>query len=249
MKYPLPKQLPLWALFGALLSCSKEATPPGTASLTIVNAVAGSDPYLITNFGGTEPLTWYAFGLQVRYGAAVQSGSYSGMQKLALYHYPDTGAHSTPLYNLNLDLPAKTIHTLFLTGTMAAADTLFTIDAPPYHPPSDSSMGIRFANLSAGSAPVSVNITGRTPGPEAASLPYKGLTGFINYPATDAISDYTFEFRDAASGALIGSCLMPDVNAPSFNVRRYRNFTLALIGTPADPATLQIIMIEAYSSY
>jgi hypothetical protein len=236
-------------LFGILLSCTKEAARPGAAALTIVNAVPDSDPSLLPIFGGTQPLTWYAFAAQIPYGVSFVTGSYSGTQALTIYHYPDTTEHSTPLFDLTLHLPVNTIHTLFLTGTMAAPDTLFTTDALPNFPSSDSSLGIRFVNLSYGSAPVSVNITGLAQGSEVNSLPYKGLTGFIHYPATSGVSDYTFEFRDAASGDLIGSCLLSGVNETFLNTRRYRNFTMAFTGVPNDPSTLKIILIEAYSSY
>jgi hypothetical protein len=134
---------------------------------------------------------------------------------------------------------------------MSAPDTLFTTDTPPYHPPSDSTIGLRFVNLSPASAPVSVNITGGANGSEVSSLPYKSITDFNNYPATAAISDYNFEFRDAATGALIGSYDVTGINTLLYgfnNTRLHRNLTLALLGLPGDPATLKIMLIESYSS-
>lgn len=253
MKYEILRQFPIWTLVCVILSCSKQSSPPGTASLTMINAVVGSSPSLVTNFSDpVQPVTWYYSALKLVYGNWVntnQQGSYNGKQKLAVYHYPDTSAHSTPLFNLALDLPVGSIHTLFLTGTVTAPDTLFTTDAPPYHPPSDSSMGLRFVNLSPGRAPVSVNITGGAPGSEVSGLSYKNITGFKNYPATAAVSSYTFEFRDAATGTLIGSLPVTGINNPGSNARRYRNLTLALLGLPGDPTTLKIMLIESYTSF
>jgi len=254
MNYIFLRRLTVWALVCVMLSCTKQSAPSGTASLTLINAVVGSSPSLVTNFSGNSPITWYDKALKLVYGTwnnTCQLGSYSGQQKLSIYHYPDTSAHSTPLFSLDLSLPVGTIHTLFLTGTMSAPDTLFTTDTPPYHPPSDSSVGLRFVNLSPGSAPVSINITGGANGSEVSSLPYKGITGFKNYPATSAISDYNFEFRDAATGALIGSYDVTGINSLLYdfnNTRLHRNLTLALLGLPGDPASLKIMLIESYTN-
>jgi hypothetical protein len=171
------------AIVFALASCSKQSTPPGTASLTLINAVPGSTPSLVTNFGGTGPITWYNNALKLVYGTAGntnQTGSYNGVQKLAIYRFPDTLVQSKPLFNLTLDLKQGAIYTLFLTGTLTNPDTLFTTDTPPYHPPTDSTLGIRFVNLSPGSTPVSVNIAGNANGSEVSSLPFKGITGYKN---------------------------------------------------------------------
>jgi hypothetical protein len=248
MKAPFYTYFALWMLFGPGLACTKEPKLRGSAALTVVNAVTGSDPFLIPIFGG-DTLATYTGAYQLPYGATFLTGNYTGKQKLTFYQYPDTGKHSTPLYHLDINLPAGTIHTLFLTGTTSSPDTLFTTDVIPYHPSSDSSVGIRFVNLMAGSGPVSVNVAGAAQGSEISSLGYKGITPFTNYPATAAVSDYTFEFHDAASGTLIGTYLLSGVNDVISNSRRFRNLTLALIGTPGDPATQRIILIEAYTLY
>jgi hypothetical protein len=244
----LIKLLPVCMLF---VGCTKEQTFSGTASLTLINALPNSTPSLVTNFSGTDPIAWYRNALKLEYGKTDkpnQNLSYTGEQRLAIYKYPDTNAHNAPLYDLTLDLQPGTIYTLFLTGTLAAPDTMFTIDTPPYRSLGDSSLGIRFVNLMAGSAPVSVNLTGRSNGSEASNLSYKNITGFISYPATAAVSKYTFEFRNTATGALISSIDVADINKPIFNFRRFRNFTLALMGLPNDPATQKVLLIETYTS-
>ncbi len=225
-----------WLLVVAFFSCGKSSSLPGTASLTVVNTVAGANP-LIANFNGTVPIQWYANVPQMNYGAVNTYNSYSGHQELAMYQYPDTTAHSVPLFNLRLDLPAGTIHTLFLTGTAGAPDTLFTTDNPPYLPTPDSSIAIRFVNLSPGSSPVSVDVQGRANGSEEGSLVYKGITAFRSYPATAGVSSYVFEFRDKASGVLLASYTVDGVNNGaggdiSNNLWRYRSFTLVLAGSP-----------------
>jgi hypothetical protein len=218
----------------------------------LFNAVPGS-PQLVTNFTGTgtDSITFYKSALKLTYGswAAInQVGAYSGTQQLGIYQYPDTTRKSTPLYNLVLDLPIGSIHTLFLTGTLTAPDTMFTTDVLPYHPFSDSSLGIRFVNLSAGSSPISVNIKNNAYGSEVSSLSYKGITGFKNYPAPYNVTDYNFEFRDAASGTLLGNLDVTGINTLTANVRRFRNFTIAYMGSPTDPTTRKVSLIETYTT-
>ena len=244
------KLLPVCAVLCTLLACTKQQSFPGSASLTLINAVPNSTPSLVTNFGGTDPITWYKNALKLVYGtsgAANQSLAYTGEQQLAVYRYPDTMAHSTPLFNLALDLQPGSIYTLFLTGTLAAPDTLMTIDNPPYHPATDSSLGVRFVNLSAGSAPISVNITGSANGSEAGSLGYKTITGFRNYSAVAGISHYNFEFRDAATGTLLISYDLTGIGTASYNARRFRNFTLAYMGLPGDATTRKVTLVETYT--
>ena len=236
------------ALYMILSSCTKEQDFPGTASLTLINALPNSTPSLVTNFSGTDPIN-YQNALKLVYATANntnQSLAYTGEQHLAIYRYPDTLVHNAPLYNLALDLAPGTIYTLFLTGTLSSPDTMFTIDTPPFHPISDSSLGFRFVNLSAGGAPVSVNLAGRANGSEANNLSYKSITGFTSYPATAAVSKYTFEFRNASTGALISSFDVADINKVTpINARRFRNFTLALIGLPGDQ---KVMLIETYTA-
>jgi hypothetical protein len=238
----------------ALLSCAKQKVAPGTASLTLFNAVPGSSQ-LVTNFTGTgtDSITWYKSALKLMYAtwaANNQVSAYSGTQHLGIYQYPDTTSKSTPLYNLALDLPIGSIHTLFLTGTLTAPDTMFTTDVIPYHPFSDSSISFRFVNLSAGSSPISVNIKNNAYGSEVSSLSYKSITGFKNYPAPYNVTDYNFQIRDAASGTLLDSLDVKGINTSgsSSNIRRYRSFTIAFMGSPTDVTTRQITLIETYNS-
>ena len=152
---------------------------------------------------------------------------------MSLYDNSDT-LHS--IFGCSLELPIGSIHSLFLTNTLVQPDSLFTTDIPPYHPTTDSSIGIRFVNLSTGSGPVSVDIQGQPNGSEVISLPYKGITDFKNYSARATISSYKFEFKNAASGAILATYTMSGVNNgvvnSSQNQLRFRNFTIVLKGLP-----------------
>lgn len=225
------------AMFAA---CKKDVVPPGAASLTIINAVVGSSP-LVTNFGNSYVLDGsnYASARRIAYGSFntnYQFSAYSGDTHLVLYQYPDTLAHSNPLYNLDFNLPVGSTHTLFLTGLVTAPDTLFTADNPPYHSVEDSTVGVRFVNLSPGSNPVSITLSTNSAVNEFSNIPYKGITDFKNYPATADIESYTFQFRDASTGDLLASYRMSGINngtgtnASEPNDYRFRNFTIALKG-------------------
>ncbi len=220
-------------------SCSKTAAPPGSASLILVNATVGADT-LVTNFnGGGQPLNYYRNAYQLYYGkykVTDEMNYYSGAQPLALYKYRDTLDHSTPLFNLTLHLPVSSMFTLFLTGTVTNPDTLLVNENPPTYPASDSVAGIRFVNLSPGSAPISINIKGQPSGSEYSSLPYKSITAFKAYPATKALGSYIFEIRDAAKDSVLttftASGLATAGASYATNNWLYKTSTIAFIGLP-----------------
>jgi hypothetical protein len=258
----MQNQLLKYTLYLVLLlmiaSCRKtDITAPGTASLTVINAAVGTNS-LVVNFGGTDPLSnYYVNARQLYYNVFQQEcqfNAYSGVQKLGLYNYPDTLPKSPPFVNLTLDLPVGSVNSLFVTGTADMPDTLFTRDHPPYHSPSDSTMGIRFVNLSAGSLPVSINLEGQAGVHEISRLAYKEISAFKMYPARPGVASYTFEFRDMATGALLATYTADgidqdntDPNEP-VNRWRYRNFTLALLGTPGgtESSAQTILLINNY---
>lgn len=266
MKQQLSKYILSTVLLPLLLCCSKKnnSVPQGLASLSLINSVVGSN-LLIPNFSGSYTLpgsylsgNFITYGYYYGYASGATTGNQmtlqSGLQRLALYQYPDTLPASKPLLNFAFTLTAASINSLFLTGTVTSPDTLLTVDHPPYHSVTDSSAGFRFVNLSPGSSPISVNIQGEPDGSKVTSLPYKGITGFTSLPATSGISSYTFEFRDAATGTLLASYLADgidnngsDPNNPANNWR-FRNFTLALLGLPdgAGAEAQTVLLINNY---
>lgn len=233
-----------------LSGCKKEADPAGTgtSAFTIVNGITDASS-ISTSFsnGKLDAGTYYSNLNTIPYSYYRILNSYTGWQQLSLYQIPDTLATSKPLYSLTLNLPVNTMHTLFLMGTSQSPDTLFTTDVLPYHPPADTVIGVRFVNISKHSVPLSVNLMGQPDGSAVASLPYKGVTTFKNYNADATVSSYTFEFRDKATGELLGSCLLDGINAGEAfsSARRYRNFTLAFIGAPGGNAPNKVLILDA----
>jgi len=237
-------------------SCKKTEVKPAGADLTIVNAVVGCYS-MLTNFNGGGPLYYNSGANQVAYGLFYaptdELNHYTGLQHLALYNFPDTLKTDKPIVNLAINLPAGSIHTLFVSGTLESPDTLFVADNVPYHSLSDSTTSFRFVNLSKGSNPVSINLTGQPSGSVVSRLPYKGITKFINFPATSDIGTYTFEFRDIATDTLIAKLNARDVGVPGMlyapNKYQFRSNTIELFGTPGTSDFFTMQRVGLISNY
>lgn len=252
------------ALSLTFAACKKNDDPPQqSAALSIINAVTGADtvvPRFNNSYLSTPHYIWGTFVYYNRYVPGIFLNGHnlfatkSGIQPLTIFKYPDTLSSSRPLYNLTLNLPVGSIHTLFLTGTAAKPDTMLAVDLPPNYQVSDTSVGFRFVNLSQGAPPISINLQGQANGSEVSSLPYKNITGFKKFAATSDISSYTFEFRDAATGKLIKAFTANGVNNdgsdPNYpkNLWRFKNYTLALLGLPGETgkAAQTIFLINNY---
>ena len=106
MKHGLLRMSRVFLLLPILFACKKSSTETGTASLTLINAVAGSN-ILVANFSDTHPIEWYYSAMQVQYGSYYpyyESSAYSGTQPLKVFQYPDTLEKSTPIFDLRLSL-------------------------------------------------------------------------------------------------------------------------------------------------
>jgi len=223
-------------------SCTKETTavrPQPVSSITVVNAVVGSSPIMVDFNGNSTVSSYYSASQKIGYSSFYEFSVASGTVPFSAFQLSDT---LTPIFkvgdkNNGIVLDPAGIYSLFLCGQLESGlpiDTLFTADKLPYHPPTDSSIGIRFVNLSPGSNPISVNIQGQPNGSEIPNLPYKGITSFKNYSAGYAVSKYIFELRDVNSGLILGKYTMNGINNgainTSNNLYRFRNFTIVLKG-------------------
>ncbi|MGN6418137.1 MAG: hypothetical protein ACTHMC_11635 [Pseudobacter sp.] len=239
-------------LIMGMTGCAKDVAPKEGASLIVINAVTGSKP-LATNFNGTGPVR-FIDTRRVVYGQFMLSANVferaGGTVLLGLYQFPDTLAKDKPLFDLQLDLPAGSMNSLYLSGTVDAPDTVLLRDQLPGFAPADTSMGLRFVNLSKGSNPVKVELVGSTTGPEVTGLAYKAVSLTKKYPILKKKGNYVFEFRDAVTNDLLVTYTatgIDDDGIPPRGLNRwvYRNFTLALIGKPggtgADAQTALLI--------
>lgn len=211
-----------------------------TASVRIVHVIP-SLPFLYTSFQGANPLTFYA-------NAAILSNTNSnnslnyfnrlpGVNELAFYRATDTANPKAPYYKLEVDLEPNKYYSLFITGTVNDPDTLFLKEH--FKTIKDSTTGIRFINLSPGSADISVNVVGMANGSTVSGLAYKQASEFVSLPAHSEINNYIFEFRDLSSGTLLLSYTTSKINqylpvgAGAFkNLWLFRNTTLMVTGLP-----------------
>lgn len=235
-----------WLSFTGFVSCKKESVKAdGTASLTIVNGLVdtGYSSLMVTSkeLGGSPQTTVSPLIRQAVFDEGSEFGFLSGRKNFFLYTVRnDKMVAGPPLINLALEFPNGFIGSLFIAGTLKQPDTLLVKDQPVYFPPADSSMGLRFVNLAQGNLSVSVNIKGQASGTEVNSLPFKAITEFKKYAANTAAGSYVFEFKNSATGALLASFTIGNVNNPGTatpNLWRYRNFTLVLCGVPGSALT------------
>jgi hypothetical protein len=203
----------LYFLFGMLIAdygCRKTSSPENSAALNIVNAINNSNP-IVTNFtefnakGILETsLQFYSTANQIPFASSWESGSYVGKTGLSIAQISDT---TTTIWNGHFNLSVGSIQSLFLFGDTSSVDTLFSVDAIPFYPFSDSVAGVRFVNLVRNSQPMSINIQENPPSQtEFTDLDYKRLSSFKAYSANSAVPGYyNFEIRDQATDSLLQS--------------------------------------------
>jgi hypothetical protein len=189
------------------LACQKTGSVPSVprpASLTVVNAIPGSEPIIpVINSGSL--ITYFDFAFPIPYTGFMEYSPPGGEDTTYVVQGADTldvgpKSGNLPFYGI-LNLKPGKIYSLFLCGADTnSPDYLLTTDSIPYYEPTDSDMGVRFVNLSTGSNPISINLEGSANGSEVSSLAYKGITTFKSYVNNSTTVDYMFVIRDAATG-------------------------------------------------
>jgi|GEM_PF-765450 hypothetical protein len=244
-------KLKLWVVFGLgcpILACQKFSTAPpssGVAALTVVNAIPNTS-LVIPVINTSSPIAWFASSNYIFYGSFYEYSPIAGSDTVYVDQYSDTLASGPKgvgemFYGI-LNLKKGGIYSLYLCGMdTTSPDYLFTTDTLPYHGPTDSVVGIRFVNLSAGSNAISINLEGSPYGSEVSSLSYKGITQFKSYTCNSAMTDsgYLFVVRDMATGDSLtyfnisgfGSFGGVGLADPSSgNALVFRNATIAIYG-------------------
>lgn len=214
---------------GGMVACKKNTDKPiDSSSLTIVNAISGAG-ILVTNFKSGTKLSYYKLAQQIpAYSSTApffEFPSYIGTFPLSLSLFTDT---LNTVYKGDITMEARSIHTLFLMGTLTAVDTSFTTDNIPAFAPADSLIGVRFINVSKGSNPLAINIKNQTT-PFITNLTYKSVSAFQGYSAkkvVPAVTGYIFEIRDpSAANKLIATYTLT-----SLTTRLGKSITVALRG-------------------
>ena len=222
-----------------LLSACKKSNsyPEGSTSLVIVNAVPGSKPLRPDFTGGQNPL--FIYSRSMSYADVNKTNNfflgYKGEQHIKLYQYPDTTVKDQPLFDLRFDIPPGSMQTLFLTGTLAAPETIRRSETFPGIRWEDSAMAVRFIHLSPGSEAVTVNLRGSAD-KIVNGLAYRQISEFRQYVVEATTEDYVFEIRDAVSGNLITSYTF--LKTAGSNRYRRNYYTVAFAGLPGETGPL-----------
>lgn len=236
----------LCLFFIAITSCKKEgAVLRIVSSLKIVNAVPDTAPYLVSDFrNNSKGDFYYISAAKFKYGIADQDAKLNTEKEefpLAFYLFPDTLPTSKPLFDLKLQLPKGSINTLFLFGMVSHPDYKLVTAIPPAHDGMGKTFGLRFANLSYQSKPVSVYVMDNGEQKIIDGLTYKDVSDYKKYTISANSNNLTFEFRDKETQNLLATYVMADLLATENNLWRAKNFTIAFKGLPgsADPMQKQ----------
>jgi hypothetical protein len=186
--------------------CSKQFSTPvyPVASLNVINALPNSAPLILVQGPIASETGNFSNVGTLSYASAFVLTPPSGSEEFyAVQSNADTSAVGTKspdfMFNGVLNFKAGSLYSLFITGADTTnPDFLFVQDTLPMI--TDSSVGIRFVNLSTGSSPISINLEGSANGSEVGNLSYKGITGFKQYVNNSTTTDYLFVIRDAATG-------------------------------------------------
>ena len=220
----------LFSFAGHLLfsSCTKDADivkQVPISSVTVVNAIVNSSPIIVNFTNADSVASYFSSAALVSYAGFFEYSVPSGNIPVSIYPLADT---THPLFKGTILLKRQSIYSFFLVGINNAQnkpDTVIIEDHIPYHPSIDSTIGIRFINLSPNSNPISVNIMGGMNNTEVSNLPYKDFTDFKLYPATTNTTQYIFEIRDASSSNLLITFTCP--------VSPFQNATIVVDGVNA----------------
>jgi len=248
-------------------SCSKEnlPTPSSIAALNVVNVLPNSAPLILVQGSISSVIGEFSNIDPLSYGSTAVLTPMSGSETFyAVQSNTDTatvGSKGTDfMFNGVLNFKAGSLYSLFITGEDTTnPDFLFVQDV--LSAITDSSIGIRFVNLSTGSYPMSINLEGNPNGSEVGNLPYKGMTSFKQYINNSTIIDYLFVVRDAATGDSLtqfdflangssnnGYGLTDPSSSPNYgHLLTFRNITIAVYGQQNNPnAPLTTMLVDNY---
>ena len=229
----------------ASLSCRKQQVYEGNpAILQIFNALEDGAS-LYANLSGTHPIL-YANALLIPNQRFGRMNINEAVQPLAFYGSTDTLPQHKPVWSTGLELESGKLYSLFLFGETKAPGHLLIENHYPRYRTDDSVTHVRFANMY-NAQPLSVNLKGQPTGSLISSLAYKEVSGFTELPVDKSVASYEFEFRDAGTGALMGTFLAPDVNV-YLNGNVYLNVSWMLVLVPkpggAGANTLNVINVS-----
>jgi hypothetical protein len=214
------------------LACRK--APPfsqGSATLTIANVLVEGQAVKLSSH--TQVINNNAFA---------HVGLPPGATDLYVFPIADS---LKPYYISSKALQVKEgeIYTLFLGGLAETPNIILLQEALPQH--IDSSMGVRFVNLSPGSPSVNITLSKSPTIQEFTEIEYQQVTKFQSYPITSGFKSYTFQVRETNTSKLITSLTLSGTNLAT-GLPRFKNVTLVLRGLVGGPPAAGITRINHY---
>lgn len=220
-------------------ACKKDETKySATSDIFVINAAVGAGSIKVNpGSGGSFS---YAKAADIAYGASNMYPGFVGNTTVTVVSSTDT-TKTLAQNSLNV----QPISTLYISGQSPTIDTMFRVEKNlPYIAGSvinaDSSLYIRFVNLSPNSTPLKVNIKAATSN-VTSNLGYRGITDFVKYSAKATSGSYTFEFRDASTNAVLSTFV---VNSNTFRYRTIAIIVKGLSGTTSGPNAFSIFQVN-----
>lgn len=210
------------ALLFMISSCEKENyTIKPTANVTVVNAALGAGSIKVNAGAGSSFA--YARASDIAFQGNALYGAFTGSTPITIVSSTDT---TKKLFSATFDL--QSINTLYISGVSPTIDTTYRVEksipviqTAAIRP--DSSVYIRFVNLSPNSNSLNINITSSLTN-EVTGLAYKGVSEFKKYAAKTSSTTYSFQIRDAATNVVRSTLTF---NATS---NRYKTITIVIRG-------------------
>lgn len=220
-------------------ACKKDDTKySATSDVFVINAAVGAGSIRVNpGSGGSFS---YAKAADIAYGASNTYPGFVGNTTITVVSSADT-TKTLAQNSLNV----QPINTLYISGQSPTIDTMFRVEKNlPYIAGSvinaDSSLYIRFVNLSPNSTPLNVNIKAATSN-VTSNLGYKGISDFVKYSAKATSGTYTFEFRDPATNTLLATY---PINSNSFRYRTIAIIVKGLSGTSSGANAFGVFQIN-----
>ena len=213
-------------------SCKKNREDYGTPAVIQLLNVMDDGIMLKVNYSGQHP---------IRYNRTLDlwNKEYNQFntitmdqlpQTLALYSYEDTLSKDLPLIDAPLDIEKGNSYSFFAFGSKAEPDFLLNKDEHTAGDMSDSLTFIRIVNLVQGLT-ISVNLKDDPAGSVEQEVAFKGLSAFKGYAADRSVTEHVFEIRDRATGNLILSFPITDINETNITKNTWLNRTNSLVLT------------------
>jgi hypothetical protein len=226
-----------------LFSCKKdELAIMSLSNISIVNAMTDGKAIRFNDYLRDSALNFNAKIFSIK------SGNWP------LYLFP-SGDSLNPYFKGAFDLEPGGIYSMYLSGPAAKPDTMWVKEnVAAYY--TDSTIGVRVANLSAGSEPLSLTLASDPNKELFSGVPYKGVTAYVRLPVGGGVptASIVFQLRKPDK-TLLATYTLPPIKANSsyvdISVLRSRNKNITLVAkgiqnTAAGPNAIGLFPVKNY---